>query len=122
VGQLTLEVFTNVSPTLAESHGSPIGKRRIEVTEAGLPLVGCLILLLRRKKHLALCKVLFMLLMVILPILGSLGLSGCSSGSEYYNLPNVTTPVGTTVFTLTATSSNGSVESIPITLIVGAAD
>jgi len=51
---------------------------------------------------------------------GALGLSGCG-GSTAYTYPALTTPVGTTVFTLTGTSVNGSTESIQITMIVGAA-
>ena len=126
VGQLTLEVFTNVTSNLAELHRPAIGMHTTRVTEAGLAflafLSGLLLFVLRRSKKSAIRNLLFVLFMVLLPILGSFGLTGCGSGNTYYSIPSVTTPVGTTVITLTGTSSNGSVESIPITLVVGAAN
>jgi streptogramin lyase len=122
VGQLTLEVFTNVTSNLAEVDRGSFGHRGMEITEAGLSIFGCLLLFGRRKKWLSKRKLLILCCMLILPMMFSVGLSGCGNGSAYYDLPSVTTPVGTTVIMLTATSSNGSSDSIPITLTVGASN
>ncbi|HEY0308849.1 MAG TPA: Ig-like domain repeat protein [Acidobacteriaceae bacterium] len=123
VGLLTLEVFTNVTPNLAKQQTPAKCGRVSEVTEAGLTFLGGLVLLAwRKRRNAAMRKSLLAVVLCVLPILGGLGLSGCGSGTNYYDLPNVTTPPGTTVFTLTATSSNGSVESIPITLVVAASN
>jgi len=122
VGQLTLELFTNVTPTLAGLRSPAAGKRSSEVTEAGILCFGGLLLFTwRRRKQPALRKLLLVLLLLGLPVVSSLGLTGCGSGTAYYSYPTVTTPVGTTVFTLTGTSVNGSVESIQITMNVGPA-
>ena len=76
----------------------------------------------RKRRELVKRKLLLMMFVVGMAFASGVGLTGCGSGSNYYNYPTLTTPVGTTVFTLTGTSANGSVESIPITMIVGAAD
>jgi sugar lactone lactonase YvrE len=123
VGLLTLEVFTNVTPNLAKVNAPPARGHSSEITEAGLTFLGGLVLLAwRRRRHPAMRKLLLAFVLCVLPVLGGIGLTGCGSGTNYYDLPNVTTPVGTTIFTLTATSANGSVESIPITLVVAASN
>jgi len=119
VGTVQLEVFTNVQPTLARAHTpAKPWSLRTGLAEAGFTLLGGVLLLALRKKK-ALPKLLLVLFLAGLPLLG---LSGCGGGTNYYDLPAATTPVGTTVITFTATSSNGSTESIPITLVIGSAN
>ena len=120
-GQLTLELFTDVVPTLSERRAPDVGHGHRGLAECGLTLLGGLLLLgLRRRTSPALRRLMLVALLVILPLLAGVGLTACGSGTNYYDLPSVTTPVGTTNFTLTATSSNGTVESMPITMVVGA--
>jgi sugar lactone lactonase YvrE len=103
-GQLTLEIFTNVSPTTAERRTpAPTGHRR-EMAECGLTLLGGLLLLgLRRRTPSALRKLTTVALIVLLPLLAGLGLAACGSGNNYYDYPSVTTPVSvTTINSITA--------------------
>jgi hypothetical protein len=79
-----------------------------------------MVLAWRKRRELLKRKPLLMVFLAVMAFASSVGLSGCGSGSNYYNYPTLTTPVGTTVFTLTGTSSNGATESIQITMIVGA--
>jgi len=122
VGQVTLELFTNVTPTLAGLRSPASRKRSSEITEAGLTVFAAMMLLVwrRRQQHPVMRKLLLVIFLAGSAIAGSVGLSGCGGGN-YYSYPTVTTPVGTTVVILTGTSANGTVESIPITMIVGPA-
>jgi hypothetical protein len=97
-GQLTLEVFTNVSPTLAQHRMPSFGSHgRREMAECGLTLLGGLLLLgLRRRTPVALRKLAILALVVLLPVLTGLGLTACGSGFNYYDYPSVTTPVSVT--------------------------
>ncbi len=120
-GQLTLEVYTNVTPTLAMLRSPGLSQRLSKVAEAGFMVFGGMMVLgWRKRRELLKRKALLTIFLVGMAFASSTGLSGCGSGSIYYNYPTLTTPVGTTVFTLTGTSSNGSTESIPLTMIVGA--
>jgi len=120
VGQVTLELFTNVPSSIASISSPILSRRMYGFAEAGLPLLGGLMLLAWRKRRGALGRRLMFVTVFGIMLAGALGLSGCG-GSTAYTYPALTTPVGTTVFTLTGTSVNGSTESIQITMIVGAA-
>ena len=78
-----------------------------------------LLVLVWRKRRVPLArKLLLLLLSTGMPLLASFGLTGCATG-YYYSLPTVSTPQGTSLFTVTATSASGATESVQITLVVG---
>ncbi len=118
-----VQLYTDVPSDLARLHtprNGPGGSSARISSEAGLLVFsGLLFLTWRRGRTRMSRRLLATVLFAVLPALASTGLVGCSN-NDFYNYPQVTTPVGSYTVTVVATSSTGTVESIPITLQVGA--
>jgi sugar lactone lactonase YvrE len=118
VGTVQFQIYTNVPADLAGLRVPETHRNATLVMEAGFGLFGVIGLVMWRRTRSRSSRLFGATIVGWVTLVISLGVIGCGSGN-YYNYPNVTTPIGTTVVKLIATSSNGTVESIPVTMIVG---
>lgn len=106
-----VQVYTDVSSTLASNKVPPIGHGSAFLA-IGIPLLS--LLLLRRRTRL------FLLILFVLALSASSALSGCSGTQNLQLFPNLQTPTGTFPITLIFTGSNGlsTTQTTPATFTV----
>ncbi len=122
-GNVQLQLYTTVPPNLAmasPSRAQPWNRRQPSRTEeAGFGIFSALLIVLWRGRRKPLARsLLLVLLLTVLPLAAGIGLTGCGQGN-FYNYPTPATPTGVTTFFVTATSSTGATESLPVQLTVG---
>jgi sugar lactone lactonase YvrE len=123
IATVSLEVYSNVPTNLAKRREQlPFGRHSTEIERIAFTTFGGLVFFTWCKRRIRIARKLFLvLLLVFMPMVVSLGVTGCSGGN-YYNYPVLITPPGSTVVTVTGTTPGGISESIPVTVVIGASN